>query len=216
MMITKKLNKFSRGFVLILLAGFAFDSCKKEPLEFVIEGEIFDKSFGQLVDGGKVKLYKVLAATTQEVFISDQNIVDGKYKFVFDRDRSEKYVIRFEKEFYFEEVLTVFFSQLQVGETYTVNFNAEAIAMMNWVFTDVAPVNSNGSASIQKLNGRSTGAGACPNQEYEYFGGGVSDTLRCAVGGNQYIRFYVIDIPEFVLDSLYCSAFEDSFYQINF
>jgi len=58
---------------------FSFDSCKKKtPLEFVIEGQIFDKSFNQNHEGGVVRLFKVPAATTQEILIEEQTVVNGK------------------------------------------------------------------------------------------------------------------------------------------
>jgi hypothetical protein len=215
-MILTIMKKLSSLLILAVLLVFTFDSCKKNvPLEFIIEGQVYDKSFNQNHDGGVVKLYKVLAATTQEIFVAEQTVVNGSYKFVFERDRSEKYVIRFSKGGYFDEMHTVFFSELQVGETYPLNFTAEAAAQMNWIFIDQAPLNPGYSAAVQKLNGR-TGAGACPNQAYEYYGGLAPDTLKCAVGGNQYIKFYVIKLPEVTLDSVFCPAYEDSYYTINF
>lgn len=214
LMIMKKLSK-----LLIVCVAFSFflDACKKKvPLEFTIEGQIYDKSFAQNNVGGVVKLYKVLAATTQEIFVDEQIITNGAYKFVFERDRSEKYVLRFSKDNYFDEMHTIFFSQLQVGETFAFNFSVEAFAEMIWVFVDQPPVNENYSVSLHKLNGRESGSGACPNQIYEYYGGLDQDTLRCAVGGNQYIRFYVIKLPNVTLDSVYCPAFETSYYTVNF
>jgi hypothetical protein len=213
-MIMKRLSSI---LIIAVLLGFSFDSCKKKtPLEFIIEGQIYDKSFNQNHEGGVVRLFKVPAATSQEILIEEQTVVNGSYKFVFERDRSEKYVLRFAKDNYFNEEHTVFFSQLQVGEVYTYNFNVEAIAYINWVFIDQPPINENVSVTLQKLNGRATGAGACPNQQYEYFGGPVNDTLTCAVGGNQYVRFYVIKLPNITLDSVYCPAYEEVYYNVNF
>lgn len=211
------MKKLNSTLVLLVLFALTFDSCKKKtPLEFIIEGQVLDKSFNQAHEGGVVRLFKVPAATTQEILVEQQTITNGSYKFVFERDRSEKYVIRFSKDNYFDEAHTVFFSQLKVGEVYNLNFGVDAVAYMNWVFVDQPPVNANSSVTLQKLNGRSTGAGACPNQQYEYYGGGEPDTLRCAVGGNQYIKFYIIKLPNVTLDSVFCQAFEQSFYTVNF
>jgi basic membrane lipoprotein Med (substrate-binding protein (PBP1-ABC) superfamily) len=211
----KKLNKL---LILGVLSTIAlFYSCnKKGDLVFIIEGNVSDKSFNQNLQSGVVKLYKVPAATTQEILIAEQNIVNGAYSFTFDRDMSEKYVLRFSKDNYFEEDFEVLFSQLEVGKPYALNFTVEAVAMMNWIIIDQAPTNPNASVSIQKLNGRTTGAGTCSNQQYEYYGGLNPDTLRCAVGGNEYIRFYVIKLPTYTLDSVYCPAFEESFYSVDF
>jgi len=215
LMIMKKLNKI--WLLGIISAITLFSSCnKKGDLVFIIEGEVFDQSFNQKLQSGVVKLYRVPAATTQEIFIAEQNIVNGAYSFTFDRDMSEKYILRFSKENYFEEDFQVFFSQLEVGKAYPLNFSVEARAMMHWIFIDQPPTNPNASVSLQKLNGRTKGAGTCANQQYEFYGGLNPDTLSCAVGGNQYIRFYVVKLPNFTLDSVYCPAFENSFYTVNF
>lgn len=214
-MTMKKLS--SLLFLGILLTLSLVYSCnKKGDLVFIIEGEAFDKSFNQKLQSGVVKLYKVPAATTQQILIAEQNIVNGAYSFTFDRDMSEKYVLRFTKDNYFEEEFEVLFSQLEVGKPFELNFTTEAVAMMNWVIIDQAPTNPNASVSIQKLNGRTSGAGTCSNQQFEYYGGLNPDTLRCAVGGNQYIRFYVINLPNYTLDSVYCPVFEESYFPVNF
>ena len=88
-MILTIMKKLSSLLILGVLLVFTLDSCKKNvPLEFIIEGQVYDKSFNQNHDGGVVKLYKVLAATTQEIFVAEQPVVNGSYKFVFERDRS--------------------------------------------------------------------------------------------------------------------------------
>jgi hypothetical protein len=211
------MKRLSSVLILSILSLLAFEACKKNvPLEFIIEGQVYDKSYNQNHDGGVVKLYKVLAATTQEILVDTQVISNGTFKFVFERDRSEKYVIRFSKDGYFDEMHTIFFSQLEVNEAFPFSFDVEAAATMHWVFVDQAPINPGYSVAIQKLNGRTNGGGACPNQQYEYAGGLPPDTLRCSVGGNQYIKFYVIKLPNITMDSVYCPAYEDSYYTVNF
>lgn len=210
----KKLSKV--GFLALFIGLFITYSCKKKELVFVIEGQIFDKSFNQNLSQGTVKLYRVPVATTNEIFVDEQTVTDGKYSFTFPRDKSERYVIKFSKDGYFDETHEVYFSQLQVGTNYILNFNAEAIATMNWIFLDGSPQNSNYFVTLQKLNGRPIGVGTCPNQSYDVYGGSPPDTMRCAVGGNQYVKFYVLRPPDILLDSVFCPAFEDVYYTILF
>ncbi len=209
----KKLSK-------VLPASFALGlllvSCKPKELVFTIEGQIFDESYNQLADGGTIKLYRVPVATTNEVFIQEKSITNGTYSFTFPRDKSERYVLRFSKPDYFDEVKEVYFSQLTVGESYVLNFTTEAESTVHWIFIDDLPQNPNYSATVQKLNGRATGLGTCPNQAYEYFGGFAPDTLRCAVGGNKYVKFYVLRPPNALLDSVFCPAFGNVYYTVNF
>lgn len=216
LMIMKRLSEICK-LVLMLFVVFIFVGCNKvADLVFIIEGEIFDKSFNQKLQNGTVKLYRVPAATTQEILIAEQNVSNGNYSITFPRDMSERYVLRFSKDNYFDEVHEVYFSQLEVGKAYKLNFTAEAIAIMNWVLVDQNPSNPNNSIIVQKLSGRSIGQGVCPNQQYEFFGGTQNDTLRCAVGGNQYVRFYIVQLPNFTLDSVYCTAFQDAYFTVNF
>jgi len=215
LMIMRRLSNLF--FILVLGLTSIFFSCKKKKdLVFNIEGEVFDSSLNQILQSGTMRLYKVPAATTQEILVEEQNIVNGKYAFTFDRDMSEKYVLRFSKTDYFEEDFEVYFSELQVGEIYTLNFSVEAVAIMHWVFIDQPPLNPNYSVSIQKLNGRTTGSGTCPNQEYSFSGGLNPDTLKCAVSGNRFVNFYIIELPNATLDSVYCNAFDSSYYTVNF
>jgi hypothetical protein len=217
-MISTIMKRLNRIFGLGLL-GFLFvlGACNKPgDLKFTIEGQVFDKSFNQNLQQATVRLFRVPIATTQEVLIAEETVSNGTYSFTFERDMSERYIVRFEKENYFNEINEVFFSQLQVGLPYQLNFNVEAIAVMNWVLVDQTPNNSNNSVIIQKLESRAVGAGTCPNQQYEFFGGQGNDTLRCAVGGNQYVKFYKVQLPNFQLDSVYCPAFEETFYIVNY
>lgn len=212
-MIMKSLNKF----LIVLFFAMIAISCKKKDLNFNIEGVITDAAFQTPCSAGKVKLFKVAAGTSQEVFIAEQELTNGEYSLTFARDRSEKYVLYFERENYFEEELTVFFKDLSVEEPYLLNFNVDARSYMTWVVTDVFPQSNQATCTIVKLNGRASGTETCPNGSYDFFGGGsVSDTLRCAVRGNAYIRFNVIKLPSFVLDSVYCPAFEDVLHFVNY
>lgn len=216
LMTMRRLDEFGK-LVLSLTVVFFFVGCNKAgDLVFIIEGEIFDKSFNEKLQNGTVQLFRVPTATTQEILIATQNVSNGKYSFTFPRDMSERYILRFSKDNYFDEVHEVHFSQLEVGKAYKLNFIAEAIAMMNWVLVDQNPSNPNNSVIVQKLSGRIIGQGVCPNQQYEFFGGAQSDTLRCAVGGNQFVKFYTLQLPDFTLDSVYCPAFQNVYYTVNF
>jgi len=212
-MIMKRLSKL---FVLSILF-FTVIACKKKDLNFIIEGTVSDVAFQTTCNEGKIKLYKVAAGTSLEVFVAEESLSNGQYSFTFERDRSEKYVLRFERENYFEENFTIFFSALKVNEPYIFNFNVDARAYITWIVTDVVPQSTQATCSIVKLNGRTSGAEACPNGSYDFIGGSpIADTLRCAVRGNEYIRFNVVKLPSFILDSVYCPAFEDVQHFVNY
>lgn len=210
------MRRLDRLFYVLVFVTTAL-SCKKKDLDFNIQGVITDFSFQTPCNQGYVKLYKVPAGTNQEVFIAEQELTNGQYSFSFARDRSEKYVLYFERENYFDEEFTIFFKDLSVEEAYILNFNVDARSFITWVVTDVFPQSNQATCSIVKLNGRTSGQETCPNGSYDFFGGSlVPDTLRCAVRGNAYIRFNVVKLPNFVLDSLYCPAFEEVIHVVNY
>ena len=199
--------------IFILLLG-----CKKKAIEFVIEGQVIDLSFNSAQTGGSLKLYKIPAGGGGEDLVSS-TFPDaiGRYVFRFERDKSEKYIIRYEREGYYNEEKIVFFSALSTNEPFQLDFQTEAQSRINWIISNVEPNLSSDKVVIQKLNGRTDCKDCCDNTSYEYAGPTVKDTLSCVVNGNRYVRFYVVNLSENVyLDSVYCTAFGNVNYIVNF
>ena len=209
------MKSFSFFIFLAAIVFLAF-ACKKKDLLFILEGTVSDASFQAPCNAGKVKLFKVPVGTIIEELIGEQTLIDGSYSFTFDRDRSEKYILYFEREDYFVEKRTVFFSAFTANEPLQLDFQVYAKAYMNWVVKDVIPVSEFANCSVVKLNGRTDGNEACPNGTYEFFGGGPADTLRCAVNGNTFIRFNIVKLPSFTLDSVFCPAFEEVYFNVDY
>ena len=208
------MRKLSRLIPLVLLLLI---SCRnEEELRFIIKGQVTDASINQPMSSGELALYKLPLGNSQPVFVDQLSLTHGQYEFSFLRDKSERYLLRFSNAGYFDEELEINFSDLTVGDPYVINFSVDAIAYAHWVFQNTNSANPNNSVSIQKLNGRTNGAGTCPNQTYTFSGQQTPDTLTCAVGGNKFVRFYIVDLPSFSLDSLYCEAQEDNYYYVNY
>jgi hypothetical protein len=71
LMIMRRLSNLF--FILVLGLTSIFFSCKKKKdLVFNIEGEVFDSSLNQILQSGTMRLYKVPAATTQEILVEEQ------------------------------------------------------------------------------------------------------------------------------------------------
>ncbi len=193
-------------------------SCKKDEIEFTIEGKVTDKSLNSAQTGGTLKLYKIAAGG------GDQTLVEsvspdgsGNYSFTFERDKSEEYLIKFSRDNYFDESKTVFFSELSTNEPYKVNLTTEAVSRINWTIKNVSPFSENDQVTIQKLSGRTDCPTCCANTSYEYSGADVDDILSCTTGGNSYVRFYIVNLAQdVILDSVFCPAFGEANYQVNF
>ncbi len=106
-------------------------SCKKQTPTFKISGTITDKSLDKELSGATVTFYKVKAGSSKTTTIlSTKTDSKGYYNVEFDRDQSEAYYIKIEKDNYFEVYKEITFSSLTVGETNTRNYDSYA---KSWV-----------------------------------------------------------------------------------
>jgi len=209
--------EFMRTFVFAFCVLFIL-GCKKDGIEFTIEGTVTDKSFNSFQTGGTLKLYKVAAGGGDNTLVKSVSPDSyGKYSLTFERDKSEKYIINFSRDGYFDESKTVFFSELSTNEPFKLDFITEAVSKINWLVKNVTPFSENDQVTIQKLSGRTDCPTCCVNTSYEYSGANVDDTLSCTTNANTYVRFYIVNLSQVViLDSVYCPAFGEVNYQVNF
>ncbi|WP_343786697.1 hypothetical protein [Wandonia haliotis] len=205
-------------FVAFLILFSLFSSCKKDVIEFTIEGTISDSSLGGGLQSGTIKLFKIPAGGgLPDLVTSVTSDATGKYSITFQRDKSEEYRIVFEKSDYFSEEFTIYFSQLSTNEAYVHNFSVEARSEIKWIIRNVNPQNTADQVTIQKLNGRTDCEDCCPITSYEYTGSVYNDTLSCAVAGNKYVRFYIVNLAtEIHLDSVLCPSFGVAEYVVEF
>jgi len=204
--------------LLLISLTLVLVSCKKDVIEFTIEGTVYDSSFSSACASGTVKLYKTAAGGGQTTLISTVSTdAAGKFSITFERDKSEKYQLDFSKNNYFNESFTIFFSELNTNEPFQKNFSVQAISKIRWIVKNVAPQLEQDQVTIQKLNGRTDGVTTCANTSYIFSGAQVNDTLECSVAANFYTRFNVVNLSQSVyLDSISPAPFQTVDYFIEF
>lgn len=124
-------------YIFTLLVFGLLTSCKKETPNFTISGTIHDNSFSTGLKNAEIKLYEIEIGTTKEKLIltssSDNN---GNYSLNFERNKVEKYILKINKDNYFEKTETILFSSLTTNDDNIKNYSVDAKAWVNLHFTN--------------------------------------------------------------------------------
>jgi len=166
-----------------------FLSCKKGQGDFVLTGTLTDLTFSQLHAGSTAKLYRVPIGTTEQILIGELPISeDGTYRFTFPRDKMEKYILKVEKNGYFDIFETIYFSSLDLKEENIRNYSTTAKSWIKIRIKNNAPLTSD-SFQFIKQQGKANCAACCPiNQQTLY--GAVDTAIYCINDGNTLYSIY--------------------------
>lgn len=119
-----------------LVLGF-LASCKKETPNFTISGKIQDNSFSTGLKNAEIKLYEIEIGTTKEkLILTSSTDNNGNYSLNFERNKVEKYILKINKNNYFEKTETIYFSALTTKEDNIKNYSVDAKAWVNLHFTN--------------------------------------------------------------------------------
>lgn len=201
----------------ILALPLLFFSCEKGAGTFVLKGEITDLTFDQAHSEATVKLYKVPIGT-QDLIPIDSAILnsDGNYQFSFLREQMEKYVLRVEKEGYFNLVEDVYLSSLTLENDNIRNYQTHA---KSWIGIQIQNDNPESSDHFRfiKQDGLENCEECCPNTEQNYYGP-LDTTIYCINNGNEVysLLYWVIGTPNSDLVSVNTSAFDTSYVSISY
>ncbi|NBX38039.1 MAG: carboxypeptidase regulatory-like domain-containing protein [Flavobacteriia bacterium] len=171
-------NSFYFLVLLILLT-----SCKKGAGSFTLEGQITDDSFGTALAGATVQLHRIYSGTNQSslegTFLTGN---DGKYHFTFPRTRTEKYILKVFKPQYFDQSITINYSQLQLNQPNLADVHTTA---KSWIRLRIVNTNPNVSDQMQFIRqlGKS-GCDACCIGGMQHFYGAVDTSIYCINDGN--------------------------------
>jgi hypothetical protein len=202
---------------LTLASVFLLFSCEKGAGTFVLKGEITDLTFNQGHSSATIRLYKVPVGT-QELIQIDSSVLNsnGNYQFSFLREQMEKYVIRVEKEGYFEILEDIYMSGLTLENDNTRNYETHAQSWIGIQLQNDNPENSDHFRYI-KQEGLENCDACCPNTEQNFYGA-QDTTIYCINNGNEvYSLFYwVIGTATSNLVSINTAAFDTSYVNISY
>ena len=199
------------AFVLLVI------SCEKGAGTFVLKGEITDMTFSQGHSGATIRLFKVPVGT-QELISIDSAVLNtnGNYQFSFLREQMEKYVIRVEKEGYFDIQEDIYMSSLTLENDNTRNYQTHAKSWIGIQLQNDNPENSDHFRYI-KQEGLENCETCCPNTEQNFYGP-LDTTIYCINNGNEvYVLLYwVIGTSTSNLVSMNTNAFDTSYVNISY
>ena len=169
--------------ILYFLLFLSLISCKKKNASFVVKGIITDETFNKGLSGAEISIYKILTGSTFETLISTTTVAsDGSYSFSFDRDKSEKYTIKFTKENYFPIEKSISFSSLSTDNDNLRNYSTTAKSWVKLHFKNIDPNDSDELRYI-KQDGK-FGCVECCGTTYQYLKGAADTSIYCINDGN--------------------------------
>lgn len=178
-------------YIFTLLVFGLLTSCKKETPNFTISGTIHDNSFSKGLINAEIKLYEVEIGTTQEKLVltssSDNN---GNYSLNFERNKVEKYILKINKENYFEKTETIYFSTLTTNNDNIKNYSIDA---KSWVNLHFININQDLSKSIEygKTIGKNDCTECCTSTK-ETISNTLEENIICINNGNSTYSVLVI------------------------
>jgi 5-hydroxyisourate hydrolase-like protein (transthyretin family) len=181
----------------------------KKELTFTINGVVTDATFSTPASGVQVRLYVTPLGESKKLVSTTTTAMDGFFEFLIKRERIEMIELEYLKVNYFDEVVPINFSDLQVNED---NKADVAIAAKSWVRFNILnqpPISSSDEFKLFKYRGKENCAECCPIG-YSYFYGAIDTAVICANDANAYTSFYywVINTQNFGQDSVYTTPFD--------
>lgn len=205
--------------IVCLVTLLFFVSCKKKELNFSIEGSISDLTLNSNLVGAKISIFQLSLGSTSPTEALDEMIVgnDGRYSFIFPREKAEAYLIKIEKENYFSIEETIPFSSFSTEKTLEKNFSTTAKAWVKIRFVNQSPALSGDILKYIKMNGKSNCSECCSNTE-QFLYGVVDSTITCINDGNTNYSFYhwIINTPTQEQHSIYTPAFDTVTYTLAY
>ncbi len=196
--------------VLILFLSLSIISCKKGKADFTIKGTVQDVAFNQGLKSTSISIYQLPIGESVEKLLATTTTDDnGFYTFTFQREPTEKYILRIEKLNYFEFEKDIQFSSLTVENDNVRDFDIYA---KSWVKIRIRKTSTSGEPqSIRYIQqeGKKNCPECCPNTEQNYEK--VSDTsIFCINNGNTNysIYYWLSGSSDQGLKSVYTTPFD--------
>lgn len=205
----------SKSLIVIVLL-LTFSSCNRKELSFTISGSLTDDTFGQKLTEGNLELYIFKAGSSFPMLTEETTPdTDGAYSFEIDREKAEKFEIRFSAgNRYFPKTVNIPFSDLEVNSVNTYNISTTAMSWAKFIIKNQAPSSPNDELKFLKQGGKTNCDGCC-DDGYSFYYGGIDTIIYCLNDGNKYFPFsYWINGTEQVGQfDLYTSAFDTTSYE---
>lgn len=201
-------------FVVSLLMSFY--SCNRKELSFTISGNITDATFSQDLSEGSLELYIYGVGSSFPKLLEETSPdSEGKYSFEVDREKAEKFEIRYEGgNRYFSKQVTIPFSDLEVNEENMYEISTTAKSWARFVIKNQSNPSADDEFKFLKQGGK-TDCDECCADGYSYYYGAVDTVIYCINDGNTYLPFYywINGTEEVGQFDLYTTVFDTTSYE---
>lgn len=168
-----------------------FFSCKKKEFSFTLKGTVKDETFATFLAGASISLEEVLSSgSTSSEFIHKTTVAsDGTYELTFPRNKAAKYIVKIEKENYFEIYQEIPFSDFSVEEPLVKDYQTTAKAWVKLRFINTTPSSPTDEFRYTKQEGKAGCTECCPTSEQSFMGT-QEQIVICPNNGNTVYSYY--------------------------
>ena len=166
-------------------------SCKKKEFSFTLKGTVKDETFATFLAGASVSLEEVLSSgSSNSEFIHKTTVSsDGTYELTFPRNKATKYILKIEKENYFEIYQEIPFSDFSTEEALVRDYQTNAKAWVKLRFINSLPSSPTDEFRYTKQQGKSGCTECCPTSEQKIIGTQEYSVI-CPNNGNTIYSYY--------------------------
>lgn len=166
-------------------------ACKKDKnLTFSINGTVFDESFNKgLADATIIVYEKPIGSFDLKEIGRTKSDGSGHYALDFTRNRVESYVVKIQKDFYFDKSYSILFNTLDPKKSIEYNFETTAYSWVKIHLKNSDEVNSYDDFIYRKTKGKVDCPDCCPSEEFHFYGA-LDTTFYCLSDGNKPFAYY--------------------------
>ena len=204
----------------LLMAMWA---CKKEQAKIIFKGTVNDPNLHQPVANARVTLssssvsngfynpnYNDIATTT--------TLSDGSFSFEFDKQKSAGYRVYISKDNYFDNTIDIPESDITAGSAYTPTYALYPAGFITLHVKNVSPFDTTDMIAYSFSSVQTSCFQCCSNATVKGYGTHYETTSSCRTYGANYVRinWHVFKFGSDVSysDSVYCTPFDTTYYQL--
>src|SRR5690606_12218161 len=167
--------------LIVVFMVLSMMSCKKDPIQYTIEGTVLDQSTQNSISGAKVTVFQkpFNNAVTTNSFIevgTTQTNSAGFYSVTFDREKVTEFKVEIEKEGYFDIILNIGSADVTSDHNNVFNANMDGISWAKFTIQNTFPSAISDNLTLIFYSYR-TGCNGCISADYNYFEGIIDTTI---------------------------------------
>lgn len=218
-------RKFYVVFLIIICVIIANSntSCNKDKNLIKISGYVFDPNNNTYVQGANITVSSIKVSSgfynSNYTDISSATTeANGSFSFEFDQEKSAGYRFYIFKENYFDHTIDVPDADIQPENIYAPAFELYTVSYLKLHVKNSSPYDENDfiaySYNIDNINC----VDCCTNTVFKGYGTSYDSTYKCKTHGsrNVQINWHVTKWTSDVAysDTVFCTAFDTTFYEI--